>query len=197
MKKIALAFLFLFTFIGGVLASTYAFQDAANIIHQFVTIFPCGIAPNECPVQVLVDSTGTPVGTTGNNLKTTDANAATLLTQIVTNTGSFVPPVSHVQTSAAGSSLVAKNSPGTLVRIDGSLATGAFVMLFDATTAPADGAVTPLKCWGPYTGAQGFTITWGVGPMLSMATGITIVSSSTGCFTKTATNFVFVSVEYQ
>lgn len=105
--------------------------------------------------------------------------------------------VSQAQYSAAASSIVAKASAGSVVSISGSAANGSYIMLFNATSAPADGAVTPVKCWGPMAAAGPFSFGWGPGPVLTMATGITVVSSSTGCFTKTATNAPFISVEYQ
>lgn len=108
-----------------------------------------------------------------------------------------LPGVSVAQTSAAASSLAAKTSAGSVVSISGSAASGSYIMLFNATSAPSDGSVTPLKCWGPMAAAGPFSLAWGVGPVLTMSTGITVVSSSTGCFTKTATNAAFLSVEYQ
>lgn len=105
--------------------------------------------------------------------------------------------VSTAQTSAAASSLVAKAAAGSVISITGSAVSGSYIMVFDATSAPIDGAVAPLKCWGPMAAAGPFAFSWGAGPILTMSTGITVVSSSTGCFTKTATNANFISVEYQ
>jgi hypothetical protein len=121
----------------------------------------------------------------------------TTLTQIQANTSGFLPPASHAQTTAAASFLVAKASAGNLISVSGSAASGSFIMLFDATSAPADGVVTPLKCWGPMAVAGPFVFSWGTGPVFGLNVGITLVSSSTGCFTKTATNASFISVEYQ
>lgn len=105
--------------------------------------------------------------------------------------------VSQAKTGAAASSLVAKASAGSVMSISGSAANGSYIMLFNATSAPADGAVTPDKCWGPMAAAGPFSLSWGIGPVFTASTGITVVSSSTGCFTKTATNAAFLAVEYQ
>src|SRR6201996_4972609 len=52
-----------------------------------------------------------------------------------------------VATAAAASSLVVKSSAGNLYswRVTSGASAG-FVMVFNATSAPADGAVTPLDC---------------------------------------------------
>lgn len=119
------------------------------------------------------------------------------LTTVNNSLGSPLVGVSQAQTSSADSSLVAKSSAGSVVSISGSAVSGSYIMLFDATSAPEDGSVTPVKCWGPMAADGPFSFGWGPGPVLTMSTGITVVSSSTGCFTKTATNANFIAVEYQ
>lgn len=130
----------------------------------------------------LRNASGTEVGTSGNPLQTVSAPLA---------------GVSTAQLSSAAGHLTAKASAGSVVSISGSVASGSYVMLFNATTDPADGAVTPLKCYGPTASAGPFVVGWGTGPVLAMSTGITLVLSSTGCFTKTELNAAFLSVEYQ
>jgi hypothetical protein len=95
------------------------------------------------------------------------------------NTG-LVPVVS----TAAEASKVLKASAGNLYAYQ--VTTGAaagYVMLFNATSAPVDGAVAPVKCVAVPAGA-----TVGVSnvPPEYFSTGITAVFSTTGCFTKTA-----------
>jgi hypothetical protein len=131
---------------------------------------------------------------------TVSAKLRLMTTQLATLNTTLQAPlagVTQAQTGAAASSLVVKASAGSLVSISGSAVTGSYIMIFNATSAPADGAVTPVKCWGPMAAAGPFSFGWGPGPVLTMATGITVVSSSTGCFTKTATNANFISAEYQ
>lgn len=106
-------------------------------------------------------------------------------------------------TTALASSLVVKASAGTLYSFsataDSTLApTGSsvwYLMIFNATSAPADGAVTPVKCY-QVSGAQtgGTFAAGGVGPF---SAGITMVASTTGCFTKTASAHAFMSGDYQ
>jgi len=110
-------------------------------------------------------------------------NAGKLLT---TQTPSPAPAagITPVPSAAVESSHVFKASAGNLYAYQ--VTTGAsagYVMIFNATSAPADGAVTPVKCV-----AVGAASTVGVSmnPPEAFATGITAVFSTTGCFTKTA-----------
>jgi hypothetical protein len=102
------------------------------------------------------------------------------------NTG-LTPVVS----SAAEGSKVLKASAGNLYAYQ--VTTGAaagYVMLFNATSAPADGAVTPVKCVAvPATSTVGVTVS----PPEYFSTGITAVFSTTGCFTKTVSNTAMFS----
>jgi len=86
--------------------------------------------------------------------------------------------------TAAESSHVFKSSPGNLYAYQ--VTTGAaagFVMIFNATSAPADGAVTPAKC---VTVAANSTVGVSMNPPEAFSTGITGAFSTTGCFVKTA-----------
>lgn len=137
------------------------------------------------------------------NLKVTIPTTSTVsisgTPNVAISSGTITPlaGVSQAQTGAAASNLVIKASAGSLISLSGSAVSGSFIMLFNATSAPADGAVTPVKCWGPMAAAGPFVFAWGPGPVLTMSTGITVVSSSTGCFTKTATNAAFLAGEFQ
>lgn len=96
-----------------------------------------------------------------------------------------------VRNVAVGSAQIIKGSGGNLY--DWQVTSGAsagYVMIFNATTAPADGAVTPAQC---VTVAANTT----VGSSFNLvpeyyATGIVIVFSTTGCFTKTASATAFI-----
>ena len=63
--------------------------------------------------------------------------------------------------------------------------TAGFLVIINATSAPVDGAITPLACVPlPANGVA--SINYGPGPVQRYATGITaVVSSATTCFTKT------------
>jgi hypothetical protein len=64
-------------------------------------------------------------------------------------------------------------------------ATAGFVLTFDATTAPIDGAVTPKHCVQVPANAS-VSLDYGSGPASRYSTGLTAVYSTTGCFNKTA-----------
>ena len=72
-------------------------------------------------------------------------------------------------------------------------ASAGYVMLFDATSAPSNGSVTPLYC---YQLPANSTISVNYSPTeLSYANGIVIEFSTTGCFTATSSNTAFFSAQ--
>jgi hypothetical protein len=85
--------------------------------------------------------------------------------------------------SAAEACHVIKASAGTLYAVSGLAGQAEYFMVFNATSAPGDGAVTPVW-WGQALTAGAWSVTY-PNP-LSMSTGITICASSTGPLTKTA-----------
>lgn len=110
-------------------------------------------------------------------------NAGKLLT---TQTPSPAPAagITPVVSAAVESNHVLKASAGNLYAYQ--VTTGAaagYVMLFNALSAPVDGAVTPVKCVAV---AANSTVGVSMNPPEAFSTGITIVFSTTGCFTKTA-----------
>ena len=70
-----------------------------------------------------------------------------------------------------------------------------YLMLFNATTRPADGAVAPLKCWYLPTTNLTFTISY-TNP-LSLSAGAYLAFSSTGCATLTTLPTAIISGDYQ
>ena len=94
-------------------------------------------------------------------------------------------------TATAQSSVVLKASAGNFFGANCTATVSGYLMLFDATSAPADGTVTPKKVWAMSAGSS---IEVGYFVPLRMATGITLVFSSTGPFTKTAAT-AFISGE--
>jgi len=96
-------------------------------------------------------------------------------------------------TSALASSLVLKNSAGNLYDCYVSTkATAGWCMVFNATSAPADGAVTPaIAFWCPATATTKFPMQHGVPTVFS--TGITLVfSSNADPYTKAASATVLM-----
>lgn len=103
-------------------------------------------------------------------------------------------------TAALGSNLVLKASAGTLydfvVSADSTLSAAAWwIMVYDATAAPADGAVTPAKCYAMPSGTT--SASYAFPTPTKMLTGITVAVSTTGCFTKTASAHAFISGGFQ
>lgn len=164
---------------------------------------------NSLPVVVASDQSRLPVDTiSGQTGVQGGAGASTALTQriaiatdantiqISQTTPATTNGVTPVPTSNAGaanaltssgaaeSSNVLKASAGNLYSL--TITTGAtagFLMIFNATSAPVDGAVTPAYCsQAPANMTSAFE--WSI--PVRLGTGITAVFSSTGCFTKTA-----------
>lgn len=97
-------------------------------------------------------------------------------------------------TTVAAGSLVIKGSAGNLYGLNVTTGGSAgYVMLFNATSAPADGTVTPIKT---YVVAANATIEQGWSPPLRFSTGITAVFSTTGPFTKTISATAFISGDF-
>lgn len=121
-------------------------------------------------------------------------------------------PVAGTPTAAASSALtsttsaalaanaVIKASAGNLysfqVSADATLSGAAWwIMIYNAAAAPADGAVTPLKCYAMATNTAVFSAAFST--PIAFSTGITIGVSTTGCFTKTASTHAFISGDAQ
>jgi len=97
-----------------------------------------------------------------------------------------------IVSSAAEASHVLKSLPdGVLYSLYVTTgATAGYLMTFNATSVPADGAVTPVECVIAPANST-VAVTFGSGPPDSYPVGITAVFSSTGCFTKTASATAF------
>ncbi len=99
--------------------------------------------------------------------------------------------VAPIASSAAESCHVLKGSAGNLYSVSGYVGAAAWLMVFNATAAPSNGAVTPVA-WAYASAAGSWSINYGAIP-LSLSTGITVCASSTGPLTLTlySTNTVF------
>lgn len=101
--------------------------------------------------------------------------------------------VGYVSTPVASSSLVAKTMGANLYDVNVvSGASAGYVLVLDAATVPADGAVLPALCL-PVAANTGIDLNLRAEPM-RMVNGIVVVFSTTGCFTKTASATAFISV---
>lgn len=102
--------------------------------------------------------------------------------------------VTQIATAAVAGSLVVKSSAGNLY--DFNVVAGAsagFIMIFNATSAPADGAVTPALVI-PLAANAGLYMSLPYPRRFS--TGITIVFSTTGPFSKTISATAFISAGF-
>lgn len=100
--------------------------------------------------------------------------------------------------TALEASHVIKASAGNLYSLQVETTTvGGCLMVFNATSAPADGAVTPALAPLP-VGANSFaSVSFSPGPAAYLGTGIVAVFSSTCGFTKTASATAFFSWQAQ
>jgi hypothetical protein len=108
-----------------------------------------------------------------------------------TPTSSINQGIALSATTVAASSLVLKASAGNLfgVTVNAGASAG-YLMIFNATSAPADGTVTPI--WSmPVAANAGLAFSFDIPVYCS--TGITAVFSTTGPFTKTASATAFIS----
>jgi hypothetical protein len=89
--------------------------------------------------------------------------------------------------TAAASNLVLKASAGNLYNLTVTIgATSGYLMLFDATSLPVNGAVTPVLCYPIISNGTlgGASLTFNTPKRFG--TGITAGFSTTGCFSLTA-----------
>jgi hypothetical protein len=105
-------------------------------------------------------------------------------------------------TTTLSSSLVVTGKHGLIgFHLTNTNTVSEYIMLFDSASAPADGAVTPLGCFvipAPQSPAVSSTLSMANNsPAPTYQSGIVVVVSSTGCFTKTATSTAYISVLYQ
>lgn len=108
--------------------------------------------------------------------------------------------LSTVACSALCANQIIKGSAGNIysfnVSADATLSGAAWwIMIYNATTAPGDGTVTPAKCYAMPSGTTSYSAAFPV--PVALGTGITIGVSTTGCFTKTASTYAFISGDYK
>ncbi|MDE2100320.1 MAG: hypothetical protein KGL39_23920 [Patescibacteria group bacterium] len=108
--------------------------------------------------------------------------------------------IAYSSTAALASNAVIKSAAANLysfqVAADSTLsATTWWIMIFDATSLPSNGAITPTKCYGIPAGITGASFAF-PNPV-RFTTGITIGVSTTGCFTQTASTHAFISGDAQ
>lgn len=110
----------------------------------------------------------------------------------MSRTGGAIP-IAAGNGTAAG--YVAKSGPGSLYWVRADVGVSGFLMAFDATSVPADGAVSPVLCFPVFAGTSNFFI--GTNDPIPFENGMAIVFSTTGPFTKTGTTNAFLSWRVQ
>lgn len=151
-----------------------------------------GGATNSWPVQG-AGMAGTPAGGV---VSVQGVSSGVSVSTTSVPSSSSTAGIAPVATSALASNQVAKGSAGNLYGFSGNSTAAGYWMVFNLTSAPSDGAVTPVYCYAYPVANQPFGASWGNYPAV-MSTGITIVFSTTGCFTKTASATAFISSQVQ
>jgi len=99
-----------------------------------------------------------------------------------------------VNSATTESSHVFKASSGTLFGLSVTSSSAGYVLIYNSATAPSDGSVTPVACY--YLAGSPGTLGIAFTPFpLRMSTGISVVFSSTGCFTQTSSSTAFFTGE--
>lgn len=100
-------------------------------------------------------------------------------------------PTAMAQSTTGESSHVFKSTgPGYLYSLGTTTSAAGWLMVFNTTTAPSNGAVTPANC---YQVAANTSVLFPYATPFPFSTGITAVFSSTGCFTLTLANAFFAA----
>ena len=102
------------------------------------------------------------------------------------------PAVTPQATASAATSKVLKASAGNLYSFTGLSTVAGYYLVFDSATDPGNGAVTPKYCIGAYPANTVGGASWG-SALASFSNGITVVFSTTGCFTETQSATAFIS----
>lgn len=102
-------------------------------------------------------------------------------------TSSSAAATTSASSTAAASNLVLKASAGNLYNLTATIgATSGYLLLFDATALPSNGAVTPVLCLPVTSNGTNGSISLDFSTPKRFGTGITAGFSTTGCFTLTA-----------
>lgn len=96
-------------------------------------------------------------------------------------------PATPVVSAVVEGSHILKATPGCLLAVYGTIdsTTVGWLMTFNSTTVPADGAVTPIECVYISSAPGSVGLNFAPLPPEWYSVGIVVVFSSTGCFTKT------------
>lgn len=148
---------------------------------------PIWVAPASASTPWAVLLPTTPLIASGNGVVATPSAEATAAT-------------STAATTVLASNLIVKASAGNLysfnVSVDTTLSAAPWwLIFFNSTTLPANGTITPAKCYAFPAGTTMYSAAFSI--PVPFTTGITIGVSTTGCFTQTASVHAFISGDYK
>jgi hypothetical protein len=151
-------------------------------VPQSIVVASCGAASYTAGVAYPVTQ-----NTAGQQCTTGPSSTTTTLQPSASTTYGTTTAV----TSTAAACQVIKASAGNLYSASGYVSAASWIMVFNATSAPANGTVTPVAmAYAPTAGS--WAINYGTIPTF-LSTGITVCASSTGPFTLTqfaTSNFI-------
>lgn len=168
-----------------------------------ILAFTAPVSAQSVPsLAVVVGTCGTPPSTysTGTNRPVTQDTTGKICDSGGIGGNISIAPATAVTTAALAANLVVHSGATTLISFDISAdstlsAAAWWVMIYNATSAPADGSVTPVKCYAVPTGttvlAGAFTVP------ITFSTGVVIGVSTMGCFDKAESAHAFISGDYQ
>lgn len=162
----------------------FVFQNCAHA-QQALVVDTCGVLPENLDLgkakQVYQDKTGKQcisASLSGNGVTTTYS--------------STTAPTSNLAIPASAN----KSLTGFQVSVDSTLLQAPWwIMIFDAISAPVDGAVTAAKCYGVPSNTPSRSYAFTGFPKFT--NGIVIAVSTTGCFDKTGSDHAFISGDIQ
>lgn len=190
---------------GTVTQGTAAADSGSWPVHLVfgTTALALGQALSAASVPVVLPAAQITTLTPPTSVTVTQATGTNL--HVVIDSGTVTPgpatAVAPVVGGSAISSLVLKGSAGALTSVYATCSAACYLMVFNATAAPSNGATTSgiassnmQECAGPSTNPN---ISYGGLPPSAFSTGITAVISSTGCATLTlaTTGFVHGTVQ--
>ena len=141
-----------------------------------------------CSMVRAAEGAASNVSITGINGVAPPSLGAGILGVAISPTATAAAGITPVVSASLEASHVLKNAPGNLYSVFASNLTGGTVgnlQIFNATSAPSDGAVTPLVCVPFDAGGKAMAF-YSPGPPAVFSTGIVaVISSAASCFTKT------------
>ncbi len=166
--------------------------------NQLQVVTSCGNVSPLLPNPFIAGRPGVMTVDVNGQLCGASSSSGGTVNAIVTPSSAASAAATNAQSTAAGSNLVIKSGAGNLYALTVTIgATTGYLMLFDATALPSNGAVTPLYCLPILSNGTLGGATLEFDPPKRFATGITAGFSTTGCFSLTASTTAAFFAGYQ